>query len=147
MEICQSANIQQYKPKYHSNKQQYRNKIKDLSSFQFFYLAVVFCLFICWHSQTFLATTYNSYTLIFVSWLRLRNRIAYRCSQKEKDGLWFLPYIFIGTCVLHKRSCFYKTIGIWKGKYACLNIVYFDLAYIRLMHKLNRIFGFFLSAF
>ena len=23
MEICQSANIQQYKPKYHSNKQQY----------------------------------------------------------------------------------------------------------------------------
>lgn len=84
MEICQSANIQQYKPKYHSNKQQYRNKIKDLSSFQFFYLAVVFCLFICWHSQTFLATTYNSYTLIFVSWLRLRNRIAYRCSQKRK---------------------------------------------------------------
>ena len=66
-------------------------------------------------------------------------------AKREKDGLWFLPYIFIGTCVLHKNSCFYKTIGIWKGKYACLNIVYFDLAYIRLMHKLNRIFGFLLS--
>ena len=50
--------------------------------------------------------------------------------QKKKDGQWFLPYIFIGTCVLHKNSCFYKAIGIWKGKYACLNIVYFDLAYI-----------------
>lgn len=34
-----------------------------------------------------------------------------------------------------------------KNKYAFLNIVYFDLAYIRLMHKLNWIFGFFLSAF
>lgn len=62
-------------------------------------------------------------------------------AKREKDGLWSLPYIFIETCVIHKSSRFYKTIGIWKGKYACLNIVYFDLAYIRLMHKLNWIFN------
>lgn len=64
-------------------------------------------------------------------------------AKRKKDGLWSLPYIFIETCIFRKGGCFYKTIGIWKGKYAYLNIVYFDLAYIRLMHKLNWIFNLF----
>ena len=51
----------------------------------FFYLAVVFCLFSCWHSQTFLAMMLDLHTLIFVSWLRLQNRIAYYCIQKRKE--------------------------------------------------------------
>ena len=59
------------------------------------------------------------------------------CSQKRKWQVWSLPHIFFETCVLRKGSHFYKIIGIWKGKYAYLNIVYFYLAYIRLMHKLN----------
>lgn len=50
---------------------------------------------------------------------------------KEKGtNLSFLVHIVIENFVLGKGNDFHKAIGIWKGKYAYLNLVYFSLAYI-----------------
>ena len=81
---CQSIIIQHYELWRCLNKQQIRHKIKDLSGSLVFYLAVVFCLFTCWHSQTFLTTMIDLHTLILIWWLRLRNSIAHYSSQKRK---------------------------------------------------------------
>lgn len=50
---------------------------------------------------------------------------------KEKGtNLSFLVHIVIENFVLGKGTDFHKATGIWKGKYAYLNLVYFSLAYI-----------------
>ena len=38
--------------------------------------------------------------------------------------------MFIGAFILSKGKHLYQVIGIWKGKYAYLSLVYFGLAYI-----------------
>ena len=109
-------------------KKQHRNKIYNLIDSQLF----------VFHLVSFLAlgriqsVSQSSFPTINLSSEENRS-MAHPwivAAKREKDGLWSLSYIFIETCILHKSSCFYKTIGIWKGKYAYLNIVYFDLAYI-----------------
>jgi hypothetical protein len=49
---------------------------------------------------------------------------------KEKMTNVSLMGISLLDFVLRKGNYFYQVIGIWKGKYAYLNLVYFDLAYI-----------------
>lgn len=68
------------------------------------------------------------HTLIFVSWLRLQNRIAYYCIQKRKETKRYSSRIL--HIILFSAMIAFYGIGIPKNKYAFLNIVYFSLAYI-----------------
>ena len=120
-------------------KEQYRNKINNLSYSRFFVFHLVSSLALGRIQSAF----QGSFPIIDLLSEECRSVFHWWiiAAKRKKDGLWSLPYIFIETCIFRKGGSFYKTIGIWKGKYAYLNIVYFDLAYIRLMHKLNWIFN------
>ncbi len=109
---------------YISSRKQNRNKINNLSDSLLFTFHLV--------SSLALGRIQSYFLQLPIS---CQSRIVQ--PKEKRTGLWSLPHIFIETCVSAKDNYFYKTIGIWKGNYACLNIVYFDLAYIRLMHKLN----------
>ena len=60
----------------------------------------------------------------------LLKRIDELLQPKEKMTNVSLMGISLLDFVLRKGNYFYQVIGIWKGKYAYLNLVYFDLAYI-----------------
>ena len=60
----------------------------------------------------------------------LLKRIDELLQPKEKMTNLSLMGISLWSFVLLKGSYFYQVIGIWEGKYAYLNLVYFDLAYI-----------------
>lgn len=119
------------------SKEQHRNKINNLSDSLFFVFHLVSSLAL----GRIQSASQSSFPIIDLLSEECRSVFHWWiiAAKRKKDGLWSLPYIFIETCIFRKGGCFYKIIGIWKGKYAYLNIVYFDLAYIRLMHKLNWI--------
>ena len=122
-----------------SLKKQNRNKINNLIDSQLFVFHLVSSLAL----GRIQSASSSSFMTIDLSPEEYRS-MAHPwivAAKREKDRLWSLPYIFIETCIFRNGGCFYKAIGICKGKYAYLNIVYFDLAYIRLMHKLNWIFN------
>ena len=124
---------------YISSRKRNRNKINILSDSRFFVFHLVSSLALGRIQSAF----QSSFPIIDLLSEECRS-VFHRwivAAKRKKDGLWSLPHISMGTCVLRKGSHFYKIIGIWKGKCAYLNIVYFDLAYIRLMHKLNWIFN------
>ena len=124
---------------YISLRKQDRNKINNLSDSPLFIFHLVSSLAL----SRIQSDSQNSFPTIDLSSEEYRS-MAHPwivAAKREKDRLWSLPYIFIETCIFRNGGCFYKAIGICKGKYAYLNIVYFDLAYIRLMHKLNWIFN------
>lgn len=116
-------------------KKQHRNKISILRDSSVFVFHLILFL-VLGHTQSVSKSNFPTIDFSYGEYRSAAHRWIV-AAKREKDGLWSLPHIFIETCILRKCSCFYKTIGIWKGKYAYLNIVYFNLAYIRLMHKLN----------
>ena len=109
------------------SKKQGRNKINNLSdsSLFTFHLVSSFALGCTkMFFKPFSPTTSRSSENI------LLKRIDELLQPKEKMTNVSLMGISLLDFVLRKGNYFYQVIGIWKGKYAYLNLVYFDLAYI-----------------
>lgn len=109
------------------SKKQDRNKINNLSdsSLFTFHLVSSFALGCTkMFFKPFSPTTSRSSENI------LLKRIDELLQPKEKMTNVSLMGISLLDFVLRKGNYFYQVIGIWKGKYAYLNLVYFDLAYI-----------------
>ena len=109
------------------SKKQDRNKINNLSdsSLFTFHLVSSFALGCTkMFFKPFSPTTSRSSENI------LLKRIDELLQPKEKMTNVSLMGISLLDFVLRKGKHFHQVIGIWKGKYAYLNLVYFDLAYI-----------------
>ena len=110
------------------SKKQDRNKINNLSdsSLFTFHLVSSFALGCTkMFFKPFSPTTSRSSENI------LLKRIDELLQPKEKMSKVYLQITFAGIFIIRKGKHFHQVIGIWKGKYAYLNLVYFDLAYIR----------------